>query len=204
MTTRSLKAALLTSAVLGAVLAPAAAASARSLTIDDSTADTWENVYNPDTQSDDWFAAGSMLNTDITKTVVKHSTNKIIITTTFYDLKAKDARYGVVDRLRFDHGPKVVADVDTNGKWKGQAYLFTDHSGEQIKCAGLTHAIDYTADTVQVSIPRSCVGKPAWAEVAEFSVSNVTDDAGTTHSYIDDAATAGHKFGSWSDKVRRG
>lgn len=203
MTARPLKAALLTTAILGAVLAPAAAASAHSLTIDDSTADTWENVYNPDTQSDDWFAAGSKLNTDITRTVVKHSANRITITATFADLKAKDARYGLVDRLRFDHGPKVVADVDANGKWKGQAYLFTDHSGEQITCAGLTHAIDYSADTVEVSIPRACVGKPKWVEVAEFSVSNVSDDAGS-HSYIDDAASDGHRFGTWSDKVRRG
>jgi len=203
MTARPLKAALLTTAILGAVLAPAAAASARSLTIDDSTADTWENVYNPDTQSDDWLAAGSKLNTDITKTVVKHSANKITITATFDDLKAKDAGYGLVDRLRFDHGPKVVANVDANGKWKGQAALYTNHSGQQIDCAGLTHAIDYTANTVEISIPRSCVGKPTWVEVAEFSVSNVSDDT-TTHSYIDDAGTDSHGFGTWSDKVRRG
>lgn len=203
MTTRSIKAALLTTAILGAVLAPAAAASAKSLTIADDTADTWENVYNPDTQSDDWYEAGNKLNTDITKTVIKHSATKITITATFDELKAKDARYGLVDKLRFDHGPKVVADVDTNGKWKGQAFLYTDRSGAQIDCAGLTHAIDYTANTVEISIPRSCVGKPMWVEVAEFSVSNTSDAAGD-HSYIDDAATAGHKFGTWSDKVRRG
>ena len=203
MNARPLKAALLTTAILGAVLAPAAAASAQSLTVDDGTADTWENVYNPDTQSDDWFQAGSKLNTDITQTVVKHSAKRITITATYADLKSRDARYGLKDRLRFDHGPQVVADVDTNGTWKGQAYLFTKNSGAMIKCTGLTHAIDYTADTVEISIPRSCVGNPTWVEAAEVSLSSVSDDAGD-HVYMDNGNGAGHQDGTWTAKVRRG
>lgn len=203
MTTRAIKAAVLSTAILGAVLAPAAAASARSLTINDSTADTWEDVYDPSSGTETWTEAGSQLNVDVIKTVVKHSATRISFTVTYDDLKARDVRYGLVDRMRFDQGPKADVIVDATGKWKGQVSLAEDKTGSRISCPGLTHEIDYTANTVAVSVPRSCVGKPAWVEIGEFGVGFHSDDAGD-HQYVDNAETDGHGYASWSAKIRRG
>ena len=53
-----------------------------------------------------------------------------------------------------------------------------------IRCAGFDHTIDYTANTVQLSVPRSCVGNPRWVEVNYVGLGNV--DARLRNAYGDD------------------
>jgi hypothetical protein len=116
---RSTKAALLTGAVLAAVLAPAGAASAQNLTVDDATADVWEDVWNYETNTQEYHEAGSQTNDDVVSTVVKHLPTKLVLKFTYADLKRSGARFGIINHLRFVDGPKIVAAVDTNTRWKG-------------------------------------------------------------------------------------
>jgi hypothetical protein len=163
----------------------------------------WENVYNPDTQTDDWYDAGSKLNVDVLKTVVKHTNTTLVIKVTFAELKKQQVTFSTVDRLRFDQGPKLIAAIDTNTKWGGTEVLSHLPSGQPVKCPGMTHSIDYTTNKVQMSIPRSCLGNPGWVQVN--SLARGTEDAqGVIHSYVDNAEQVGHADVTWSSKIHKG
>lgn len=203
MNLRSIRTGLLTALTLTAVLASAGAASADSLVVDDATSDVWEDVYDQETQTQNYVESGSVLNVDVASTDVRHTAKKILITFTYAELKSKQVHFMTRTRLRFDDGPKVVAGVNAMDVWKGRAELAKDRSGEPISCDGLSRAIDYDLNTVELSIPRSCVGNPAWVELN--SINNGYEDVdGTSHYYIDNVLRTGHSYDGWTDKVNKG
>jgi hypothetical protein len=67
------------------------------------------------------------------------------------------------------------------------------------------HTIDYTAHTVVVKVPRSCLGKPRWVRVGMAGFTgNGTGDSSLV--YVDDALTNGtiaQRGPQYSPKVRR-
>lgn len=205
MTMRSITAALLGGTVLAAVLAPTGAAYAASRSVDDGTGDVWEPVWNAETETVDYFEAGSVLNVDVDKVVVKHTARRIVVTATYAELKKQDITLGASSRMRFDDGPAVGMYVDTWQKWSGETVLYKK-SGMPIECAGFDHAIDYTANTVQLSVPRSCVGNPRWVEVNYVGLGNVEDPESETgyRTFEDSAHSANSGWNGWSDRVKKG
>lgn len=203
---RSYKAALLTGAVLAAVLAPAGAASAQNLTHDDATADVWEDVWNYDTNTQEYYEAGSQTNVDVLSTVVRHLPTKLVLRFTYADLKRSGTRFGIINHLRFPDGPQIVAAVDTNTRWKGIPVLAKNRTGEPIRCPGLDHAIDYSANTIELTIPRSCIGTPTWVDVNSFAVGQEDDPESESgvHAYIDNSLNGGHGDNGWTRHVRKG
>ncbi len=87
-----------------------------------------------------------------------------------------------------------------------------------MKCRGLSHHIDYTANTVTMSVPRSCLGRPGWIKAGAASVrlagmGDVVDgsnadqapDPAVIEQYVDDAHAG--KLGDnikYSPRLRRG
>ena len=205
MTMRSITAALLGGAVLAAVLAPTGAAYAASRSVDDGTGDVWEPVWNAETGTVANVEAGSVLNVDVDKVVVRHTARRIVVTTTYADLQKQEITLAASSRMRFDDGPAVGMMVDTWQKWSGETVLYKQ-SGMPIKCAGFDHAIDYTANTVQLSVPRSCVGDPRWVQVNYVGLGNVEDpeSASGYRNYEDSAHHAGSGWNGWSNRVRKG
>lgn len=199
-----LKPVLLAGTVLAAVVAPAAAASAQSLTIEDGSADVWEQVWDETDDTVTWVGAGSQQNVDITKTVVNHKATKLVVRVKYAELKAKKVRFASVDLMRFDDGPKLLIAVDTNSVWRGKAYLLEVGSGDEVPCSGLDHTIDYEADTVVTTIPRSCLGDPKWVEVSSFGGGYFADAEGVDHNFLDNGQKAGHSWGGWSERIRQG
>lgn len=205
MTMRSFTAAFLGGTVLAAVLAPTGAAYAASHTVDDSTEDVWEPVWNADTETVDYLAAGSVLNVDVDTVVVRHTARRIVVTTTYAELKRQEITLAVSSRMRFDDGPAVGMMVDTWGKWSGTSVLFKK-SGAPIECPGFDHAIDYAANTVELIVPRSCVGNPSWVEVNYVGLGNVEDPESESgyRNFEDTAHSAESGWNGWTERVKKG
>lgn len=204
-----LKSATLAAAVAAAVLAPAAAASAASTTITDGTGDVWENTYDLATGLDVWIPTESAYNTDVVSTVIRHNLRRVTIKMTYNDLqKQPDVSISAVVRMRFDQGPQRFAFVDASpGSWGGSSQVFKNNTRTgpaPVTCGGLTHALDYVANTVTMSIPRTCLGSPTWIEanVVSRSAANLGQDV--QRNLFDNGQSAGHTDGGWSARLRRG
>jgi hypothetical protein len=198
---RSTKAALLAGAVLAAVLVPAGAASAQKVAIDDSNADVWETAWDGDIKH---VRVGSQPNVDLVSTVLRHGAHKLILTFKYAELSRSRTRFAAVSTLRFAEGSRIGVVLHTFARWRGHMFLTEIHSGDRLKCANLEHAIDYTADTVALTVPRSCIGDPKWVEVNSFAYGSQEDpDTGAElHNYSDNAQNAGHGYRGWSERVR--
>lgn len=200
-----LRAAMLATTVAAAVIAPAAAASAASTTVSDPQGDVWESTYDADTQTETFTKADSVTNVDLVSSTVSHGARRVNVKMQYTDLKKTGATYYSIVYLRFDNGPQRVAAIDTSAGWGGKHVLFKNgkNSNGPVACSGFTHAIDYQANTVTMSIPRGCLGTPRWIESSVLA-SGSLDDGTTTHYYLDNGATAGHAYLKWGKRLRRG
>jgi hypothetical protein len=192
-------------AVLAAVFA-ATPAYADAVTVTDETADVWEAVYHSDTDTTEFVSAGSVPNMDVESVRIRHLANRIVVKATYVELKREGVIFGGTSRLRFNDGPTVGFSLDTYNRWGGESVLYESGSGDPIRCGGFDHSIDYAANVVEVSIPRSCVGNPRWVEATYMATGNVEDDTvdGGYRNYRDNGLNAGHSFsGGFSERVRK-
>ena len=197
MAMRSSTATLIGGAMLAAVLAPAGTAYAATVDVTDATSDVWENSQSNET----YVASGEVDNLDVTSLEVRHLTNRIVVTAAYVELKRDGVPPAPISRLRFDDGPTVTIQVDTFNRWSGESVLYTKQG--PVDCARFDHAIDYTANTVELSVPRGCVGGPRWVEVNYISQGFVKD-GNEYRGYRDNALTTGFGTGGWTERVRRG
>jgi hypothetical protein len=204
----TLKTGLVATALLAAVVGPATAASAQSATVTDSAGDVWQSIWNPETEEETFVAAGSLTNVDVLSTVVDHTRSSLEVTMTFSDLAKEGARPTPALVMRFNQGPRRVALVDASTSWKGKDILFKDgkNSNGPSKCDGFTHKIDYTTNTVAMSIPRSCLGTPRWIEAAPVTQGVLAStDGGESQYFFDNGGKPGHSYTlPWSTRVRKG
>lgn len=200
MTLRPSTATLIGGAMLAAVLAPAGTAYAATVDVTDATSDVWESA----TGDGVYVASDEVNNLDVTSLKVRHLTNRIVVTAAYVELKREGVPLALMSRLRFDDGPVVMAQVDTFHRWSGDSVLHTKR--DEINCGRFEHAIDYEANTVELNVPRGCVGGPRWVEVNYVSSGFVEDpDVESGYrSYRDNALNAGSSTGGWTDRVRRG
>jgi hypothetical protein len=205
----TLKTGLVATALLAAVVGPATAASAQSATITDSEGDVWQIFSDYSTGETAYTAAGSQTNVDVLSTVVTHTGRRVNATLTYTDLAKEGARPSAVVLMRFDSGPQRFAVVDTSGSWKGKDVLVKNgkNSGGPVACAGFTHEIDYTANTIVMSVPRSCLGSPTWVEASVMSQGWIEggETEETSTSFFDNGAKPGHSYTpTWTGKIRKG
>lgn len=67
----------------------------------------------------------------------------------------------------------------------GTPYVVLSRRGKAVRCRGLGQSIDPVSGTLQVSVPRGCLGTPAWVRVgsvmtAKDGDTTVADDARLT------------------------
>ena len=201
MAMRSLTTTLLGGAMLAAVLAPAGTAYAAGLTVTDGTADVWETSTNDGV----YVASAQVDNVDVESLRVRHLTNRIVVNASYVELaKGDEVPLLVSTVLRFDDGPALTIMVDTYHRAAGDSVLY-NRRGE-VRCGGFDATIDYAADTVELSVPRNCVGGPRWVEANYVSLASVEDpetESGWVN-YRDNALTTGSGAGGWTERVRRG
>ena len=84
---------------------------------------------------------------------------------------------------------------------------FTNGGGSNLHCVGLERHIDYTANTLRLEIPRSCLSAPRWVRVGVGALRNHETEADSGESFIDDAnrdAAYGELHPAFGVRVRRG
>ena len=110
-------------------------------------------------------------NGDITRLRARHRHHRVTARLTFAALEAGSRKPWTYHRFLFvtdsgGHELRGTVGVDGGG---GQGTWELD--GRRVTCRGLRHAIDYRADTVRVSVPRSCLGRPTWVRVGGSTAS---------------------------------
>lgn len=192
-------------ASVGTALSVAAVASAASITLEDAVGDTWTTDYSPDGTATD-VAAGSQVNVDLARTVVKYSHGRVTFKATYADLVKSTNRFQLGVRLRTNEGLRRVALVDTvvSQDWSG-VHALGKPNGDELTCAGLTHVVDYDADTVRLVVPGSCLSKPRWVQVYVGADGYATTADEPTFTFThDNGLDDSWKHGGWSAKVRKG
>ena len=199
---------LVATALLAAVVGPATAASAQSASVTDSAGDVWQSILNPDTEEETFVAAGSLTNVDVLSTVVDHTRSSLEVTMTFSDLAKEGARPTPALVMRFDRGPAPGRRGRRLDQLEGQGHPAQGRQEQQrrVDVDGFTHKIDYTANTVAMSIPRSCLGTPRWIQAAPMTQGFLAStDGGESQYFFDNGGKPGHSYTlPWSARVHRG
>lgn len=201
MAMRLSTATLLAGAVAASVLAPAGTAYAAGVAITDGTADVWVNS----TSDGSYVASSEQTNVDVESLRVRHLTNRIVVVADYVELdKGSDLPLFVTNRLRFDDGPAVTVMVDTANVAAGESVLFTRRG--PVECGGFDATVDYATDTVELIMPRKCVGSPRWVEANYVSQAYVESNEAESGyvGYVDNALSDGSGTGGWTERVRRG
>ena len=189
-------------AAVGLVLALPVSASAATVTIDDATGDTYVGTYDESTDTSTYEPAGSQVNADLDDVVVKHTARVVRARARYVALnRSSDNAIMYMLRLRTNEGLKRDVLVETFMSGKRGSVMFGKPSGDDAKCSGLEHLIDYAADTITVTVPRRCLSGPRYVEA--FTAAAAMSDQGD--QYVDHGHMAEMKEKVvWSEKVRKG
>lgn len=201
---------ILTTAAVAAALAvclPGPTASAAALATDDAAGDVWIDSFDPESGQSTYTAAGSVANVDVLATRVRHTSTRIVLVTSYDELVRSGPDFAVADRLRFNAGPRVTLFMDASGRRSGAVLMTNDRTMREVDCRGLRHEVDYDANTVTMSFPRSCVGSPRTVEVSSVAYGadqQDTPDREDDLYYLDNAHNTGHGLNGWFGPVRTG
>jgi hypothetical protein len=192
---------------LALVLVPAGAASAQSVAVDDASGDTWKSTFNMETEEETLEPSGSQVNTDLVRTVVKHSGRKLVFTATYTDLKRDESRrFAFMAKVRTNEGLKREVGVDMFSRrgWGGTASV-TKPSGREVPCRGLSHQVDYAANTVMLAVPRPCLSSPRWIQATVGAFSLDTGEGATFSGYLDNGHNpSADEPNTWTKRLRKG
>ena len=148
-----------------AVLAPLAAtapANAARLLTPDAAGDAWslgdDGVFRE---------AGSRANTDVVASAVRHTDRRVNASVRYDDLVRDGDRIVTPVRVRASNGTtyllRVTAEAgDRDGTARLLRYTGQGARTVRVACEGLQHSVSYADDLVAVSVPRGCLGRPAW------------------------------------------
>jgi hypothetical protein len=205
---------LVSAAAAALTIVPLTAASAATYRHTDTTKDLVSMDLSSTSSSGSLTPAPDATEPDVKSLKVVHGARQVTATMQFADLtKTSDLAVYEVE-VRTDEKQKRVVDLMAAPKhWGGQT-TFSSATGAPLKCQGLTHAIDYAANKVTVVIPRACLSKPRWVQVAAMAANEVkgtttpTDGSEPTPTdtvYFDDSQAK--TFGmseTWSPRIRKG
>jgi hypothetical protein len=196
----SLRAAMLTSALAAALLAPTGA-SAQSLRIDDPTGDSWHELYaGGASRPTGYEPAGSAPNSDIVKVKVSHSARRVKVRTTYVDLVDNAEGVIAVTRIRTSEGLERRAWVAKESAGKPTRGFLT--GGGRTTCRGIREKVSFGRNVATVSVPRRCLSDPRWVKVVAGGGNYA--EAPDPASYRDIVGTTGPRFTGLSGKIRRG
>lgn len=172
---------LATTVLLLTVVAPAAQA-AKNVHLDPAG-----DMVQIDLEGEEVTPAPEESEGDITKFVVDHRDDKVVVKATFVDLHTPEA------------GVLYYLPVKTNEGLRRNIILTTDpdHRQGQIElsgddpCNGLKRSISYADDLLTIKLPRSCVSNPKWVKVGLGMMRDSELKGGIPIGFIDDAMVDG-------------
>ena len=125
------------------------------------------DVTADDLSGDDPVLDPEWRNGDITQLRVRHRHYRVTARLNFVELTAGRRQPWMYHTFRFltsgGGGLELSGTVGVNGGGRQGVWRLSD--GRRVKCRGLRHTIDYQAETVRISVPRSCLGRPRWVRV---------------------------------------
>lgn len=131
---------------------------------------------------------------------VKHAARRVVIFASFTDLARSSDLTGYLAQIRTNEGVRRDAAVFTEGRSVGKD--FSRPNGDTVRCSGFERTVDYTANTVVMRIPRSCLSRPRWVQVG-YGAFTVGGGVGR----FDEALVAGAGTSDdlvYSPRIRRG
>lgn len=200
-------------------LLPAGAAHAEQVTIDDAVGDAKalnlgsEGGFLGGTEAEGqplFLDAPAETATDITRTTIQHA-RRVTVTTHFRDL-AETAEHSVDLRI-FTPDSRFTLSATRSTDGSGDAQLYPDAVGEapvSQRCRSVRGRYDVVAETVTMSFPAACIGKPKWIQVASgatrIQVTPIGDGSINLAGWADDAfrPSLSENSRGRSPKVRRG
>ncbi|HEY0645803.1 MAG TPA: hypothetical protein VGD39_20490 [Nocardioides sp.] len=137
---------------------------------------------------------------DVVRTSFRHETGRVSVRTRLAALERTGRRFTVwVDVQDGAHHTWFVG-VQATRRDRGGRTIVMDDRGRDLPCTA-DHRIDYVADTVQVSVPRRCLGDPA-----RLRFRLLTEHVRRTweHAWLDNGLAATMDDRRWTDWVAVG
>ena len=150
----------------------------------DQTRDVIELFAGESPVTGDLRLAPGNRTTDVTRVVMRHTPNRVIVRTHFRDLNARTGFeiYQIQTDRGFAQGMQLLGD-NVGGPLVARAAglpraaaqsshrfeLYTDQG--PVECEGLTYWAHRKADRARMSIPRECLGNPRWVRMGAAAIS---------------------------------
>jgi len=138
-------------------------------------------------QDDSTTADPDNTSSDIVRTVVDHAAHRLAVRVELRQL-ARDHHRLVFTEIRSAARPTYQLTLDYSRTPIGPRITLEQGPGTRVPCPGATWSIDTTTETVSLSVPRSCLGGPAWVRVG---VGTVGAPGGLAESWVDDSRRTG-------------
>jgi hypothetical protein len=127
--------------------------------------------------------------TDITRTLVDHQSDRVVVQSRVRQLSRSSYRLMVAEILASD-GRRYELMVDYSTTPIGRRIsLERFGSGADVSCPGATWSISRQDDQIDATLPNSCLGDPGWIRAG---VALVTAPHSLKTSRADDSRTRGH------------
>ena len=175
-------------AAAATVSAPAGAATGTAtsdVSLTDATGDVWSIGEG---ENEEYGPAGDMPTADVVRAVVQHRRGSVVVRMDFADLRRQDpAAYTAM----IITPEKLRAAFVTTGprRWAGKHMLVNGNYGN-VRCPGFAHTVDYDADRVVMTLPRTCLGRPRWVRVSMTNYMYAGDTEATFQEFTDNPHTA--------------
>ncbi|MFL6059821.1 MAG: hypothetical protein ACJ72E_01225 [Marmoricola sp.] len=163
--TSSATLAVLAGALLGAVTLAGPAYAGSNLHIDA----TGDSISTSSATSEEYLPASDHFRGDISTARVTHRGTTVKVELQFSALArlGTGAQYAFAFRTPKGLVRKVLVHAGP-GRWAGSQAI-TNARGTRVRCRGLAHTIAYGGRTLNLTVPRSCLGSPSWVRVAAGS-----------------------------------
>ena len=133
---------------------------------------------------------GAVPNTDILRTVVRHSKRAVSLTVKYVKLKRKTSTFISYDaELRVPRQGVFHALVVVDPTLKSAYVNLTDGHYVSIECPQAKASVHPDEGRVLARVPRSCLGKPKWIRFGASALS--LSSAKAKKSYVDNALSSG-------------
>jgi len=126
---------------------------------------------------------------DIAASAVAHRRGSVTVKMRYRDLTRGDEIAAHLFVIRTSRMTRDVTVVAAQGYYGGRVVM-TKPSGKKVSCR-IARKIDYVANTVTASVPRSCLGQPRWVKVGMAGIL-FTGLGSSDMQYVDDARTNGN------------
>lgn len=175
----------------------APAAHAQELTLTEGTGDVWVSSID----SPGFTHVDSSRHADVTRVRIGHGARRVVLTAKLVELaKRRYSIDGLRVQFRTNTGLRRDAMLSAQAGSRNGRVAFTSRTGKSLTCA-IAHKVDYVANTMMMSVPRSCLNSPRYVEFR--SETSWMNDS-TYKVFVDNPHNDRAHFKGWSSRIRRG